>query len=337
VFDLKSGYHQTAIKEEHRWLSAFVTHSAEYEWLRTPFGMKNSGSTFCRVVQEVLKPIKEFTISYVDDMAVGSQSWSEHKDHLNKFFTVMKKSGLTVNLRKTEFAKSQVKFIGHMLGSGSKTPDPGRLGAIKQIARPQSRKQIKSVLGMLGSHRDFIYGYAKLAKPLTDLTSSKVSFSWTDREQIAFDTLKDRLCLATALYTPKIGKLFIIRSDASGVEVAECLNQLIDDSNEVNEKVTGERHVAFCSRKLSPTQCAWSVIEREAYAVIFALKKFHYLIFGAPIIVYSDHNPLAYIVESTSKSAKLVRWSLASQEYDITFRYVRAAHNKSADCLSRLI
>lgn len=337
VFDLKSGYHQTAIKKEHVWLSAFVTHSAEYEWLRTPFGMKNSGSTFCRVVHEVLKPIKEFTISYVDDMAVGSQTWSEHKVHLNKFFTIMKDSGLTVNLRKTEFAKSQVKFVGHMVGSGSKTPDPDRLRAIKEISRPQTRKQVKSVLGMLGYHRDFIYGYAELAKPLTDLTSSKVSFDWTDREQNAFDTLKDRLCKATALYTPRIGKLFIIRSDASGVAVAACLSQQTDDSIEVNEKGTGERPVAFCSQKLTPTQCAWSVIEREAYAVIFALKKFHYLIFGAPIIVYSDHNPLIYIVESASKSAKLVRWSLALQEHCITFRYVRSANNKSADCLSRLV
>jgi hypothetical protein len=82
VFDLKSGYHQIAVKEEHRWLTAFVTHSSEYEWCRTAFGMSNSGATFIRAVYEVLKPIKRFTISYVDDMAVGSQSWREHMNHV---------------------------------------------------------------------------------------------------------------------------------------------------------------------------------------------------------------------------------------------------------------
>jgi len=82
VFDLKSGYHQIAVKEEHRWFTAFMTHSSEYEWCRTAFRISNSGSTFIRAVHDVLKPIKHFTVSYVDDMAVGSQSWSEHMNHV---------------------------------------------------------------------------------------------------------------------------------------------------------------------------------------------------------------------------------------------------------------
>lgn len=339
VFDMRSSYHQIAIKEEHRWLSAFVTHSSEYEWCRTAFGMSNSGSTFIRAVYEVLKPIKNFTVSYVDDMAVGSQNWCEHKNHLIQFLSVIKTSGMTLNLSKSEFAKSEVPFVGHIVGSGQKRIDPDRLIAIEQLCRPHSQKQLRSLLGMLNYHRSFIKGYAELAKPLTDLTSKKIPsvIPWTDREQVAFDTLKEKLCQATALHTPRIGTLFIIRTDASGVAVAGCLNQLIDDRFVVDEKGTGEKPIAFCSQKLTPTQCAWSVIEREAYAVIFALKKFHHIIFGAPIIVYSDHNPLSYVKECSPKSAKLMRWALALQEYDLSFRYVKAVHNVSPDCLSRLI
>ena len=259
--------------------------------------------------------------------------------HVTQFLSVIKTSGMTLNLAKSEFAKSEVKFVGHLVGSGQKKPDPDRLAAIRQLCRPHTRKQLKSVLGLMNYHGPFIRGYAELAKPLTDLTSKSVPsvIPWTDREQLAFDTLKDRLCQSTALYTPRIGKLFIMRTDASGIAVAACLNQLENDEVVVDEKGTGERPVAFCSQKLTPTQCAWSVIEREAYAVIFALKKFHNLIFGAPIIVYSDHNPLSYIKECAPKSAKLMRWALALQEYDLTFRYVKGVNNASADCLSRLI
>jgi hypothetical protein len=204
VFDLRSGYHQIAVKEEHRWLTAFVTHSSEYEWCRTAFGMSNSGSTFIRAVYEVLKPIKHFTISYVDDMAVGSQTWEDHKNNLTRFLSVIKTSGMTLNLGKSEFAKSEVKFVGHLVGSGLKKPDPDRLEAIKQLCRPHTRKQLKSVLGLMNYHRSFIKGYAELAKPLTDLTSNKVPsvIPWTDREQLAFDTLKDKLCQSISLYTP---------------------------------------------------------------------------------------------------------------------------------------
>jgi hypothetical protein len=128
-----------------------------------------------------------------------------------------------------------------------------------------------------------------------------------------------------------------LRTDASGVAVGACLNQLAIEDAIVDEKGTGERPIAFCSQKLTPTQCAWSVIEREAYAVIFALKKFHHLVFGAPIIVYSDHSPLSYIKECAPKSAKLMRWALALQEYNLSFRYVKAVNNASADCLSRIV
>jgi len=93
----------------------------------------------------------------------------------------------------------------------------------------------------------------------------------------------------------------------------------------------------FFNQKLTPTQCAWSVIEREAYAVIFALKKFHFLIFGAPIIVYTDHNPLSYIKDCALKSAKLMKWALALQEYDLSFRYVKGVNNVAPECLTRLI
>lgn len=76
------------------------------------------------------------------------------------------------------------------------------------------------------------------------------------------ECLKDELCKITTLHTPRIGELFILRTDASGVAVSGCLTQLIEGYDVVDEYGTGEKPVAFCSRKLNPTQCAWSTIER---------------------------------------------------------------------------
>jgi len=108
---------------------------------------------------------------------------------------------MTLNMAKSEFAKHEVKFVGHLVGSRQKRTDPYRLVAIRQLCRPQTRKQLKSVLGLINYHRTFIRGYAELAKPLTDLTSKNVpsTIPWTDREQLAIDKLKDRLWQATAL------------------------------------------------------------------------------------------------------------------------------------------
>jgi hypothetical protein len=337
IFDCKSGYWQTGVVASKQWLTAFTTHNGLYEWTRTPFGMKNSGATFVRMIQEVLRPISDFTVSFIDDMAVCSDQWNAHLSHVTKYLGVIQAAGITLNLQKCEFAKSEVRYVGHVAGSGKKKPDPQKLEIIKNLPVPTTQKQLRSVLGLLNYYRAFQPGYSTMAKPLTDLTSRKapVKLVWTDKEQQAFDKLKEELCKQSELYRPRIGSRFVIRTDASGIAVAACLSQPEVETGEVNEKGTGEKPIAFCSQKLNPTQARWSTIEREAYAVIYALQKFHHLIFGAPVIVYSDHNPLSYIVDCAPKSAKLSRWALALQEYDLTFRYAKGSSNHVADCLSR--
>ena len=94
-----------------------------------------------------------------------------------------------------------------------------------------------------------------------------------------------------------------------------------------------EQPVAFASAKFTPTQRNWAVIEKEAYAAIWALQKFKQWVFGSKIILCSDHNPITYLTDLTPKSAKLMRWSLALQEFDVTFKYVAGRNNQAADCL----
>ena len=94
--------------------------------------------------------------------------------------------------------------------------------------------------------------------------------------------------------------------------------------------------MAFASAKLTSAQMTWSAIEREAYAVIFALKKFINIIFATKISIFSDHNPLMYLRECAPKSSKLTRWALALEEFDINWNYRPGNKNQVADCLSRL-
>jgi len=98
----------------------------------------------------------------------------------------------------------------------------------------------------------------------------------------------------------------------------------------------GIKPVAFASQKLTSTQKFWSTIEKEAFAAIWALDKFRGWIFHKPVTLYSDHNPLTYITESATKSSKLMRWSLALQQYDVIFKIKAGRVNVVADCFSRL-
>jgi hypothetical protein len=116
--------------------------------------------------------------------------------------------------------------------------------------------------------------------------------------------------------------------DASDYAVAGYLSQVEGDGL--------EHPLSFYSIKLNGAQKAWATVHKEAFAVIAALKKFRNWVFGAEINVYSDHNPLTFITEGAPKNAKLMRWCLALQEFNINFHYLRGRLNVAADCLSRL-
>jgi hypothetical protein len=117
--------------------------------------------------------------------------------------------------------------------------------------------------------------------------------------------------------------------DASEIAVGAALTQC-DNLGRV-------RPIAFASSKLTSTQQRWSTIEREAYASLWALQKYKHWIFGTRIILYSDHNPVTFLTEATPKSSKLMRWSLALQEFDVEFRFRCGQFNEAADCLSRMV
>jgi hypothetical protein len=330
VWDAKSGYWQIPMKPDHIWLTAFVTDFGLFEWLRMPFGLKCSSNSFIRSVQMILEPIRDFNNSYVDDMATCSNDWGLHLQHVRRFLMEIRKSGLTLNLSKCDFAKPEVSFVGHIIGSGRHGPDPAKVATVHDMKPPSTKKEVRQVLGFFSYFRTYIDGFADIARPLTELTKKHVPVQvpWSDVHQQAFELLKQRLCEATTLNTVEYGKPFGLLVDASNTAVGCCLIQWSSDGR--------EKPIAFASSKLNSTQRAWATIEREAYAVVYALKKFRYYIFGVEIVVFSDHNPLTYLNDCAPKSAKLTRWALALQEFNLTFRFKAGRNNVAADCLSRL-
>jgi len=222
--------------------------------------------------------------------------------------------------------------VGHLIGSGRHRPDPEKIKAVAEMEKSLTKRQLKQRLGLLFYYRSYVPDYAALAKPLTALTGKHepLLFKWGERKQQAFETLRQKVCEARVLATARPGQPFLLYTDASAISV-DC--QLAQRDN------TEQEHpVAFASQKLIPTQCAWATIEREAYAVIWFLGRFRDVVshIKSHITIFVDHNPLRYLTERTPKSAKLTRWALALQEYDISFEYTKGTSNVVADCLSRL-
>jgi len=251
--------------------------------------------------------------------------------HVCQFLEIIRDSGMTMNLAKCEFGKPEVKFVGRLVGSGTHRPDPQRLDGLAKMESPRTKKELRTLLGAFGYYREYIPHYSAIARPLTDLTKKGVpnmlAAHWSGDCQQAYERLRAELVSSRMLRIPTIGKPFVLHTDASGKAMGATLGELDDQSV--------EQPLAFASQKLTDTQMVWSTIEREAYAVIWALNRFRDIIYGSHVSIYCDHNPLQYIRECAPKSAKLLRWSLALQEFDIEFHYKKGPHNVVADWLSR--
>ncbi|GBM29919.1 Retrovirus-related Pol polyprotein from transposon 17.6 [Araneus ventricosus] len=211
---------------------------------------------------EIKKDAKEFC------QTCKPQSWNDHLLHVDSVFHKLRAVGLTVNLEKCAFGKNQVKFLGHIVGSGQHSPDPEKAEVFKIVSRPTTKKELRSFLGLASYYRYYIPNFAEIVLPLTDLTKEKVSniLPWSIEEEKAFVKIKDELDRMPSLHTPDISRPFWLYTDASATAIGVCLAQYDD--------VAKELPIAFFSKKLIPTQMKWSTIEIEAFCVLEALKKF---------------------------------------------------------------
>ena len=333
TFDCSAGYWQTEISESDRWKTGFVFENDLYEWNRTAFGLKSSGCTFCRNLQYVLRPIKSFAEAYIDDAAVHSGEWQRHLEHIDKFLQTMRGSGITLKLKKCQFAMPEIRFCGQLVGSGTRRADPDKIAVIKQLVTPVTKKQVRQIAGFFAYFRENIPHFADLTKPLTDSTAKTVPnrVPWRQKEQAAYDKLKEALCRATEnrLAIINMNKPFHLLVDASDHTVSGALTQIGDDGI--------EHPVAFSSLKLNKTQRNWATVEKEAYAALSALRRYYKWVFGARIIVFSDNNPLTYLTDSAPKSTKLLRWSLALQDMNVEFKYRAGKDHVVPDVLTRFV
>ena len=330
TFDMLKGYWQVPLTQRAREISAFVTPSGLYQYKVMPFGMKNAPATFQRMVNKLVRDI-DGCEGYIDDVVIYSDNWSDHICQIKRFFQIMREAKLTINLMKSEFGKATVKYLGHIVGQGQVRPLDAKIQTIAKFPIPTSRKELARFLGMAGYYRNFCLNFSDIAAPLTNLLSKKVKFVWTDDCQMAFDKVKLLLQKSPVLKSPDYEKPFKLIIDSSDVGTGSVL---------VQEASDGLDHpVSYFSKKFLKYQKNYSVVEKETLGLVLALEHFDVYLGSTPfkIKVYTDHNPLTFLKTMKNKNQRLVRWSLALQEYNLEIQHIPGSENVVADALSRCI
>ena len=326
-FDLLKGYWQVPLSKRAQEISSFVTPSGLYSYTVMPFGLKNAPATFQRLMNMVIAGLEGCAV-YLDDLVVFSDTWHSHVQRIKALFQRLSEAQLTVNLAKCEFARATVTYLGRVVGQGKIAPVQAKVEAVSKFPQPTTKKELQRFLGLVGYYRSFCKNFSSVVFPLTELLKGNVKFVWSVDCQQAFENVKALLCTCPVLAAPCFDAPFQIQVDASQVGAGAVLLQ------EGEEGVL--RPVCFFSRKFNSYQSNYSVIEKEALALIWAIQHFEVYVGGAaPIVVFTDHNPLTFLKSLKSPNQRLVRWALFLQAFNLDIRHIKGTDNIQADALSR--
>jgi len=321
--DLRSGYHQIRMKLGDEWKTAFKTKFGLYEWLVMPFGLTNAPSTFMRLMNEVLRPfIGLFVVVYFDDILIYSKSMQEHLEHLRAVFDALRTAHLFGNIEKCIFCTQRVSFLGYVVTPQGIEVDSSKIDAIREWPTPTTVTQIRSFLGLAGFYRRFVRDFSSIAAPLHELTKKGAPFAWGDSQEVAFNTLKDKLTHAPLLQLPDFNKVFELECDASGIGLGAVLLQ-------------EGKPVAYFSEKLSGANLRYSTYDKELYALVRTLQTWQHYLWHREFIIHSDHEALKHIRTQTNLNRRHANWVEFIESFPYIIKHKNGKENVIADALSR--
>nr|GEU35713.1 putative reverse transcriptase domain-containing protein [Tanacetum cinerariifolium] len=191
-----------------------------------PFELTNAPAVFMDLMNRVCKPyLDKFVIVFIDDILIYSKNKKEQEEHLKPILELLKEEKLYAKFSKCEFWIMKVQFLDHVIDSRGINVDPAKIKSIKDWAYPKTPTKIRQFLGLAGYYRRFIEGFLKIAKSMTKLTQKGIKFDWDEKEENAFQLIKQKLCSALILALLEGSEDFVVYRDASHKGLGAVLMQ----------------------------------------------------------------------------------------------------------------
>jgi hypothetical protein len=204
--------------------------------------------------------------------------------------------------------------------------DPETISSITAFPQPTFVRKLQSFLGLVNFSLRFIPNLAIVAQPLRQLLAKGATFAWTPECQKSFLELKALVQNVLVLAHLDFSSPFKLQTYASNHGLGAVLLQ--QDSQQEWQAV------AYISRSLTKAKQNYSMTKKELLAIVWAFQKFHPYLHGGHTVVERDHRPLVALIQKHHPLGRLLRWTLALQEYQFKLEYCRGASNMVADRLS---
>ena len=321
--DLSSGYWHVTLDEESSRLTTFQTCFGRYRWRRLPFGTNVSSEIFQKKLLEAFDGLKG-VVCLADDIIIHGKGTNDHDINLDEFFMRCREKNVKLNKEKLELRTNKITFMGHVITSEGLRTDPEKVKAVTEYPRPQNLEELRRFLGMINYLARYLTHLTEVIYPLQNLLKKDVSWTWSESQEHAFQTVKQMIVKSPVLafYDPE--KELTLENDASEYGLGSVLTQ-------------DGKPVAFASRSLSCSEKNYAQIEKEMLAVVYGLEKFHHYTYGRQVNVITDHKPLISITSKALSCApkRLQAMLLRAQSYNYSLTYKPGSQIPVADALSR--
>ena len=336
--DLDRGYWQLLIRRDCRFKTAFTWNDQTWEFNRMPFGYTGAGNAFCRVVGTALNSVnfnRKCVKTYIDDIAIVAKDFETFKKNHVSVFNALKNFNLKLKARKCSFLTEEIVFLGRYISANGMRPVPEYIQGIQAIKAPTNVKEARRIQGQLTWVKGFIgtkmgeevklTSFSHMIDPILDICR-KTPFKWTPKAQQALDKIKDRMMKAPfiSFSDPKLP--YVLITDASDVALGGLLCQKKGDQYRI---------IGTVSKCFTPVERRWSTTEREAFAIVYCIRKFQYFLQKVHFTVFTDHRSLVFMDRKNFNNKKISRWQMELSSYSFVVQYLEGNENVFADWLSR--
>ncbi|KAL2250094.1 UNVERIFIED_CONTAM: Retrovirus-related Pol polyprotein from transposon [Sesamum indicum] len=280
MMDAYQGYHQIHMAKEDRDKTSFITEKGIYCYNMMPFGLKNAGATYQRLVNQMFGDLLGKTMEvYVDDMLVKSRRSQDHLEDLSQAFSIMRSHGMKLNPDKCTFGVTGGKFLGYMISERGIETNPEKIQAIMGLRSPNSIKEVQKLTGKIASLSRFISRSADRSLPFFKVLRKPKNFTW----------------------------------------IPEC-DQALQELNSVlvREEASNQNPVYYVSKMLQGAESRYSEMEKLALALVVTARKLRSYFQSHKVVVLTNH-PLKHVMSRPEASGRLIKWAVELGQYNIEY------------------
>ncbi|KAJ0927102.1 putative nucleotidyltransferase, Ribonuclease H [Helianthus annuus] len=308
--DASSGFQQIQMEPSDQEDTAFMTPTGLYCYIAMPFGLRNAGATYQRLVNMMFKDqIGQTMEVYIDDMVVKSKKAEDHLRDLEEAFDILDSYNMKLNPSKCHFGVKAGKFLRYMVTQRSIEASPDQIKELVNIKSPANAKDLQRLTGRIAALNRFISKSSKRCKEFYDILRKNKKFEWTEKHESALQALKEYLSSAPTLMKPEKGDVLSLYLVVSSKAVSVVL---------VKDHEGTQYPVYYVSKSLLDAESRYSHLEKLILALIMASTKLrHY--FETHVIVVRTNFPIKNVLRKPEMSGRMAKWAVKLSAHDIRY------------------